>query len=153
MTHRSNLRRPGRPISLTAAVCTAILLLPAGATGQDFASNGAGIWAIGDGPGMKRWIVIHDPGASKANGIYHIEVIGRKTGDPAWRIVHLVPHMAITEQALQASVVEPLDSGAVYPESFDDAYHAWQAQNDGAGGTICTITVVECMTTNGSDEK
>lgn len=92
MTYRSNLRRPGKPISLPAV-------------------------------------------------------------DPAWRIVHLVPHMAITKQALRASVVEPLESGAVYPESFDDAYHAWQAQNDGAGGSICTSTVVDCMTDSGSDEK
>jgi hypothetical protein len=131
----------------------AILPLSAWAAGLDPASNGAGIWSIGDGPGMKRWIVIHDPGSSRANGVYHIEIVGRKTGDPAWRIVHLVPHMAITAKALQASVVEPLESGAVYPESFDDAYAAWQAQNDGAGGNVCTTTVIECMPDGGSDEK
>lgn len=129
------------------------MLLPALAAGQDLGSNDSGIWSIGEGPGMERWIVIHEPGSSKANGVYHIEVIGRKTGDPEWRIVRLVPHMAITEQALQASVVEPLQGGAVYPESFDDAYAAWQAQNDGAGGSVCTMTVIECMPVGGSDEK
>jgi len=120
---------------------------------QDLASNSNGIWSIEALPGMNRWIVIHDPGSAKANGVYHIEVVGRKTGDPAWQIVRLVPHMAISEQALGASVGEPLKSGAVYPESFDDAYAAWQAQNDGAGGSVCTRTVVECMTNSGSDEK
>jgi len=140
----------GRPAWFVLA---ANLLLPAMACAGDLESNSAGIWSIADAPGMSRWIVIHDPGPSKTRGIYHIEVIGRKTGDPAWQIVHLVPHMAITEQALQASVVQPLRSGAVYPESFDDAYAAWQAQNDGTGGGVCTSTIVECMTNSGSDEK
>ncbi len=126
-------------------------MLPAMTRAQDLSTTVT--WSIAGTPGMSRWIVIHDPGSAQENGVYHIEVIGRKTGDPAWHIVHLVPHMAITAQALQASVAEPLQSGAVYPESFDDAYAAWQAQNDGAGGGICTSTVVECMTNSGSDEK
>jgi len=140
-------------VSLPCVVFAAIVLLPVLAMAQDLASNDTGIWSIGDIPGMSRWVVVHDPGPAKAGGVYHIEVIGRKTGDPAWQVVHLVPHMAITEQALRASVVEPLQSGAVYPESFDDAYAAWQAQNGGAGGSVCTSTVLECMTTDGSEER
>lgn len=134
-------------------VLAAIMLSPATARAQDLASNTSGIWSIADMPGMSRWIVIHDPASAEDGGVYHIEVIGRKTGAPAWQTVHLVPHMAITEQALRASVVEPLQSGAVYPESFDDAYAAWQSQNDGAGGAICASTVVACMTDSGSDRQ
>ena len=113
--------------------------------GQDLASHAAGIWSIADTPGMSRWIVIHDLEASQTTGIYHIEVIGRKSGDPSWQIVRLAPHMAITEKALRESIVEPLNTGAVYPEAYDDAYSAWQAQNGGAGGVVCTSSVLDCM--------
>jgi len=130
-----------------------ILLLPSMSQGQDLALSGASIWSVADAPGMKRWIVIHDAGASNSTGVYHIEVIGLKAGDPAWKVIHLAPHMAITEQALADSVIEPMQSGAVYPESFNDAHAAWQAQNDGAGGSVCTSTVIECMPDGGSDEQ
>ena len=140
-------------LGFQAVVVAVFMLLPEYAPAQGLDAHRAGIWSIADAPGMSRWIVIHDPGTSQAAGIYHIEVIGRETGAPAWRIVHLAPHMAITERALRVSVVEPLESGAVYPESFDQAYAAWRAQNDGAGGSVCTTSVIECMPKGGSDEK
>jgi len=130
-----------------------ILPLPGIAPGQDLVSHQAGIWSIAETPGMNRWIVIHDLEASKKSGIYHIEVIGRKTGDPSWQIVRLVPHMAITEAALRDSIIEPRHTGAVYPESFDDAYAGWQAQNDGAGGVVCVSSVIECMQQSGGENS
>lgn len=136
---------PASDVSFAGVLLAAILLLPGAAPGQDLAAHTAGIWSIGDAPGMKRWLVIHDPDAAKTTGIYHIEVIGRKHGDPAWQITRLVPHMAITEKALQESIVEPLDTGAVYPESFMDAYASWRAQNNGAGGSVCEQSVTQCM--------
>jgi len=139
--------------TLPCIVIATILLLPSLARGQDLASSGATIWSVEDAPGMKRWIVIHDADVSKSTGVYHIEVIARKTGDPAYKVIHLAPHMAITEQALADSVIEPLQSGAVYPENFNDAHAAWQAQNDGAGGSVCTSTVIECMLDSRGDEK
>ena len=138
---------------MARAALAAILFPPGFAVGQELAANGTGTWSIEDAPGMERWIVIHDAASSKPTGIYQIEVIGRKTADPSWQVVHLVPHMAITEQALIDSVIEPLSSGRVYPESFNDAYAAWQAQNDGAGGSVCKTTVIECMPDDGSDEE
>jgi hypothetical protein len=132
-------------LSFAGVTLAAMLLVPGSAPGQELAAHAAGIWSIGDTPGMKRWIVIHDRDAAKTTGVYHIEVIGRKSGDPAWQIVRLVPHMAITEKALLESILEPLDTGAVYPESFDDAYASWQLQNDGAGGSVCEQSVTQCM--------
>jgi len=131
----------------------AVLFLPRVVTAQDLAPNGSGIWSIAEMPGMSRWVVIHDAETSKTTGVYHLEVIGRWNGDPAWKVIHLVPHMAITQAALLESIVEPLRSGAVYPEVFDDAYAAWQAQNDGAGGSVCTTTIIECMPGDGSEKK
>lgn len=153
MTFDPHQTRRNRMACLPGIVLAAILFLPGFAAAQDLAANSTGIWSIAAAHGMDRWIVIHDPGMSKANGVFHIEVIGRRTGDPSWQIVHLAPHMAITESALLASIIEPLPGGAVYPESFDDAYAAWQAQNDGAGGSVCTSAVIECMPDGGSDEK
>jgi hypothetical protein len=143
-----------RPVAGLSGFMLAAMLLPPGwAAGQDLAANRAGIWSIAGAPGMDRWIVVHDPGTSKSTGVYHIEVVGRKTGDPSWQVVHLVPHMAITEQALLDSVIEPLTTGAVYPESFDDAYAAWLASNGGAGGEVCTRTIIECMPEGEGGEK
>ena len=153
MTGYPNRRQRTLVARLQPVVHAALLLMPAYAPAQDPALNGAGIWSIADTPGMSRWIVIHDPGTTQTKDIYHIEVIGRETGAPAWRVVRLVPHMAITERALRDSIVEPLQGGAVYPESFDDAYAAWRAQNGGAGGSVCTSTVIECMLDGRSDVK
>jgi hypothetical protein len=72
-------------------------------------------------------------------------VIGRKHGNAAWQVEHLVRHMAITEKALKASVKTPLNKGAVYPESFNNAYSSWQKENDGKGGAICDTSLIECM--------
>lgn len=145
---------PASDVSFAGVILAAMLLLPGSAPAQDLAAHAAGIWSIADAPGMKRWIVIHDLVTAKTTGIYHIEVIGRKHGDPAWQITRLVPHMAITEKALQESINEPLDTGAVYPESFDDAYASWQAQNDGAGGSVCAQSVTQCMQSpTGADDN
>lgn len=149
MTANPGTTRPAM-MRLAFIALAAALFLPRVVAGQDLASHG--IWSIAEIPGMSRWIVIHDAETSKTTGLYHIEVIGRRDGDPAWRIIHLVPHMAITREALLESILEPLHSGAVYPEVFDDAYTAWQARNDGAGGSVCSSTVLECMAER-SEEK
>jgi len=153
MTSNANHEHHGKTAGPALAALAAVLLLPGTAVGQDLASHAGGAWSIAAAPGMDRWIVVHDPAASQATGVYHVEVIGRKTGDPSWQVVRLVPHMAITERALLDSVIEPLQSGAVYPEPFNDAYAAWRAQNGGAGGKVCRTAVVECMTDDGSEAK
>lgn len=153
MTVRPERKRLSPIAGMAGVVLAVVLSNPGWAAGQDLEANRAGIWSIAGAPGMDRWIVIHDPESSKSTGVYHIEVVGRKTGDPSWQVVHIVPHMAITEQALRDSVIEPLVSGAVYPESFDDAYAAWLASNGGAGGEVCTRTVIECMPQGEGVEK
>jgi hypothetical protein len=149
----SNLMRFKVLIRVTVIYLAVILFFPNAFGGQDLASHEAGIWSIADAPGMKRWIVIHDRDKARTTGIYHIEVIGRKDGDPAWQITRLVPHMAITDKALHESILEPLDTGAVYPEIFDDAYASWQMQNDGAGGSVCNRSVTQCMSSQVGAEQ
>lgn len=112
----------------------------------DIQGHKPGIWSILGTKKQNRWLVIHNLEEAKNTGIYHIEVIGRGARDPAWKIQHIAKHMAITETALAASVLKPLNKGAVYPESFDSAYRAWQSQNQGAGGAICRQSVLNCLT-------
>lgn len=106
--------------------------------------NPKGIWSLAKSGKDMRWIVIHSSTKTEQAIIYHIEVLGRSPSDPAWKIKHLVAHMAITEQALTHSVVAPLASGYVYPETYDSAYRAWQAQNNGLGGAVCQIDINHC---------
>lgn len=112
---------------------------------ESLETHTAGIWAIEPIAGLDRWLVIHNLEESLASGIYHIEVLARPTGEPAWRVDRIAPHMAISAEALQRSIVSPRDKGAVYPESFNDAFRAWQAENSGEGGQICTTSVQECL--------
>jgi hypothetical protein len=105
-----------------------------------------GIWSIANGPAKQhRWLIVHDHFESGGTNVYHIEVIARAAGAPAWQIGRLAPHMAITEPALKRSIVKPLTRGGVYPEAFHDARAAWQAANGGAGGAVCATSVRECL--------
>jgi hypothetical protein len=103
-----------------------------------------GIWAITGTAKLNRWIVIHGLAESEISGVFHIEVIGREKGKPAWDIKHLCNHMAITLAALKKSVTKALKSGAVYPESFISGFAAWQQQPE-LQRAICARSVLECL--------
>lgn len=122
-----------------------VLFLSTRALAADIPAHKAGIWSIPPAKGLTRWVIIHDLEASASSGIYHIEVIGRKKGAPAWKIIRLVRHMAITEQALAANLKAPLTKGGVYPESFNDAYGEWRKENGGSGGFVCSTSLLACM--------
>ena len=104
-----------------------------------------GIWSIQGTEEKNSWVIIHNLKEAKDTGVFHIEVIARKVDDPAWKIEHVVKHMAITKSALSASVLKPLDKGAVYPETFDTAFEEWCKQNSGKGGSVCTSSITDCM--------
>ena len=107
--------------------------------------HGRGIWSIAGTEADSRWIVIHNLPEAAKTGIYHIEVLARVKSDPKWKVDHIRPHLAITEQALDRSVVSPLSCGAVYPESFDDVYRTWKEVLAQGGAFICETTVLECI--------
>lgn len=115
------------------------------AVAVDFSTHSLGVWSIESTPNMQRWIVINNIDKTSSEVIYHIEVLGRKSGEPAWKITHLVAHMAITEAALQRSVLKPLNKGAVYPETYQTAYHHWLEKTKGELGSVCDKTVVTCL--------
>jgi hypothetical protein len=137
----SELRAPawGAALLLLAAVSPAHAL-----DASAIFDHKAGIWSIASTGKLSRWIVIHDLAASAKSGVFHIEVIGRHKGRPAWDIEHLCNHMAITRAALEKSVRKPLKSGAVYPESFDTAFARWQKQPE-AERPVCDSSLFECL--------
>ena len=92
---------------------------------------------------QQRWLVIHDVADTPATGVYHIEVLGKAAAMPPWQVIHLAAHMAITKEALLRSVGKPLERGAVYPETFDNALTQWRAS--GSAGVVCTTSVTKCL--------
>jgi Domain of unknown function (DUF5086) len=105
----------------------------------------SGTWGIAGTPGETRWIEIHQVEPWNGTRLYHIEVLGRMTGRPGWQVVHIVPHMAISEAALKRSVTGASHQRAVYPETFDGGYFAWRRQNAGGDAPICDRSVLECL--------
>jgi Domain of unknown function (DUF5086) len=103
------------------------------------------LWSIGAPSGSVRWLEIHNLNTAKADGLYHVEVLERRSIDPPWKFNSLAPHMALTEEALRASVVAPFKRGSVHPGTYDSAYATWktaQAQNQ---AFVCKSTVAACL--------
>lgn len=126
-------------------IISLLLFIPSIVPARDMAAHEAGIWSIAPTDTMKRWVVIHNLKEALSSGVFHIEVLGRKNADPVWRVVHLVPHMAITGPALERGIDEPLSKGRVYPETYEDAYASWLKENNGKGGAVCETSLLECM--------
>ncbi len=104
-----------------------------------------GCWGILGTPIETRWIEIHQVDRWNGTQLYHIEVLGRRKGSRSWEILHLVPHMAITEAALMRSIRGPSRELGVYPETFDGAYVHWQQLNASGKAPICNRSVKDCM--------
>ncbi|MBU0990987.1 MAG: DUF5086 domain-containing protein [Proteobacteria bacterium] len=104
-----------------------------------------GIWAIAGLPDQDRWIIIHNLEEAKKTGVFHIEVIGREKGQPVWSIKHICNHMAVSAEALRRSVIRPLKTGAVYPESFDTAFAEWKKKAANNEAPVCRTSVTECL--------
>ena len=129
---------------LRAGIAMALIAAAATVAAQDEVIS-SGIWAIRGTAVETRWVEIHQ--VEKRNGVqlYHIEVLGRKKGNPSWQVEHLVPHMAITEGALKRSITGPSRDRSVYPETFDGAYVQWQELNAAGKPPICDRSVEDCM--------
>ena len=101
-------------------------------------------WQVRGKPGKITWVELHDIDPDNPS-IIHVEILSRKKTDKTWHIDHLQPHVAITLDALQRSVVRPLrDKRGVYPESFDFGYKAWK---ESAKRDVCRTSLYECVDT------
>jgi hypothetical protein len=123
--------------------CIFFISITINASEVNLQKNKNGIWSIKPTNTHSRWVIIHNLSQAESSGIYHIEVIARKFKYPKWQIEHVQKHMAITESALKNSVIAPLKTGDVYPESYNDGYQAWLKQGENAA--ICATTIIECL--------
>ncbi|MBH9397534.1 DUF5086 family protein [Pseudomonas aeruginosa] len=98
-------------------------------------------------PGRSRWLIVHNLSSAAADGLYHVEVLERRQGQQPWQFQRLAAHLALTEQALRASIVAPLKRGGVYPESYQFAYREWQRRQAAGQAPVCRSTVAECLPT------
>jgi Domain of unknown function (DUF5086) len=103
------------------------------------------LWSIDAPSGSVRWIEIHNLNTAKADRVYHIEVLERRSIDPPWKFKSLAHHMAVTEEALRASAIAPFKRGSVYPETFDGAFERWKIAQANNMAFICKTTVIACL--------
>jgi Domain of unknown function (DUF5086) len=103
------------------------------------------LWSIDAPSGRVRWLEIHNLSTAKADGLYHIEVLERRSIDPPWKFTPLAHHMAVTEEALRASAIAPFKRGSVHPEAYDGAFANWKIAQANNNAFICNTTVVACL--------
>ena len=107
--------RPVLPLLLSLSLCAPALADWSGPIEQP-------LWSLPAAPGLSRWLIVHNLSSAAADGLYHVEVLERRQGQQPWQFQRLAAHLALTEQALRASIVAPLKRGGVYPESYQFAY-------------------------------
>jgi len=103
------------------------------------------LWSIAGPSGSVRWLEIHNLDTAKAGGLYHIEVLERRSIDPPWKFKTLAPHMAVTEEALRASAIAPFKRGSVHPGTYDAAFEKWKIAQANSDAFICKTTVIACL--------
>ncbi len=131
--------------STTTAAAIAVFALLAGSALAQAIPIEVGTWMIRGTPEQSRWVEVHQIEQWNGTQLFHVELLGHKTGDPSWQVIHLVRHMAITEQALRRSVLRKSRERSVYPETFDGAYAVWKSRFANGQAAICETSVEDCM--------
>jgi hypothetical protein len=109
------------------------------------------IWMLPESASDLRWLEVHKIEGVGSEALYHISVLGRHRGDPVWNLKHIVPHMAITEAALNRSVARAASRMLpAYPESYNEGYRAWLELRKKGNPPTCETTVMECAHLSGS---
>jgi hypothetical protein len=102
---------------------------------------GQGTWQLHAPAGMQRWLVVRLI-PSPADPNYHVEVLEKASGDPAWKFKWLASHMAVTEDALRSSIRRMSRHPENYPETFENGYTSWiKSQSH----PVCSTTVEACL--------
>ncbi len=102
-------------------------------------------WQIGGPPGETRYIEIHTLVEAPKTGIAHISILSRKKGAPVWEFDRLVPHLAITTEALRDSVIKPTKDRGSYPEEFEYEYARWKTEQVQGKAFVCEVPVSQYL--------
>jgi hypothetical protein len=105
------------------------------------------IWMLPSTPTEQVWLEVHAIDGDGAEATYHISVLSKIKADPAWKITHVVAHMAITEVALRNGPLRPAPKSvrAAYPETYDAGYAEWIKLNSQGIAPICSTSVMKCL--------
>ena len=128
----------------TAAVVAGVLVSGAALAGWSGPIEST-MWKLESKPGFERWLEIHGLASAQQTGIYHVQVLERRAGSPAWQHTSLANHLALTEGALRASITAPSKAKSVYPESFNAAFNQWDARQKSGEEALCKTSVAECL--------
>jgi hypothetical protein len=110
---------------------------------EDLVSMSA--WQLPATPSEDRWLELHQIEGVGENRVYHVSVLSREKGHPAWSLKHVVPHMAIAEAALRRSIIGPAPKQRMsYPEQYNEGYSQWRKMRAQGNAPICETSVLEC---------
>ena len=104
-------------------------------------------WEIAGPASNVTWIEIHSFQKIDGIDIAHVEVLSRKKDSKPWEFEHLLPHLAITIDALKKSIIRPLKVHSVYPESYESDYNLWKKQHEEGKATICKSSISDALST------
>jgi hypothetical protein len=102
-------------------------------------------WEIAGKTGYVTWVEIHNSQEAGTGGIAHVSVMTRKKSAPVWEPEWLCPHIAITTEALQHSVIRPFKTRGTYPERFKEAYARWKEDEKNGTALICTTSIQDFL--------
>lgn len=109
------------------------------------AAIASSIWRIRAPEGVVRWIEIHDLAEGNSTGIYHVQVLERRSGSRPWQFRSLAAHMALTESALRASIMGAGSERSVYPETYESGLQAWKDRAATGKAPLCRSEVTQCL--------
>ncbi len=89
------------------------------------------------------WCIIRDLDSS--DKLLHIEVVCRKNGAESWDLEKILPHLAITQTALEKSLVNPNKKGDVYPEQYEEQFTKWKEERSRGPAYICDESIEKCL--------
>lgn len=100
------------------------------------------MWVVDETSKTMTWVEIHQTDDTQSTGIFHVSVYLMKKNsrsDYLWRC----PHLAVSRDALERSVIRPIKRAGFYPESFEQGYNYWQQDQKKGTAFVCTTTIAD----------
>ena len=69
---------------LAATLLLASVLAGAAAAGEPDVPGDHDVWELSRTDTTTRWLVVHNLAEGKQSGLFHVEILERRNGDPAW---------------------------------------------------------------------
>ena len=135
-------------MNFTISFAVLFLLLPRVfcVTSEELLSNEA--WQIPSPPSESRWVEIFNISEAAKTGVAHITILSENMDEARGRAACVVPHLAITINALSSSTTRAVGAGGYHPTQSDDykkAYAQWKLEEQRGEAVICSIPLNEYL--------